>query len=272
MDPSSKHEWLAGAAHVSNLFRLDGQVAVVTGGAGLYGRPIVRALAEAGATVIVASRDEERCRAYAAELQRDGLDVHGAAFDQEDRASIGTLAADILARFERVDILVNNAVRRSPTHYTEAPAEEWDEILRVNIAGIHWCTAAFSESMHRCKRGSIVNIGSIYGVVAPDFRIYEGESFASPPDYAFVKGGLVAYTRYCASLFAPDNVRVNCISPGGYYSGQAESFCAKYQARVPLGRMAEDADIAGPVVFLASEASRYITGANLLVDGGLTVR
>lgn len=272
MTTNANHHWFPGAAQVADLFRLDNQVAIVTGGAGLYGRPIARALAEAGATVIIASRDKQKCESYAAELRDAGLDTHGAMLDQEDRASIDAFAADAIERFQHVDILVNNAVRRSPTHYTEASPAEWDEILRVNIAGIHWCTAAFAEHMRKRRRGAIVNIGSIYGAVAPDFRIYENEPFASPPDYAFVKGGLIAYTRYCASLFAPDNVRVNCISPGGYYSGQADSFVAKYNERIPLGRMAEDADIAGPVVFLASEASRYITGTNLLVDGGLTIR
>ncbi len=267
-----EHAWTPEIALVDQFFRLNGLVAVVTGGAGLYGKPIVRALAEAGADVVIASRNREQCDAYAATLREEGWRAEGAEFDQGSRESIDRFASTVLNKYGHVDVLVNNAVRRSPTHYTEASESEWDEVLRVNVSGVHWCTAAFSAGMRERKRGSIINIGSIYGMVAPNFRIYEGESFSSPPDYAFVKGGIIAYTRYCASLFAPDGVRVNCISPGGYYSGQADTFCAKYNARVPLGRMAEDADIAGPVVFLASEASRYVTGINLAVDGGLSAR
>jgi NAD(P)-dependent dehydrogenase (short-subunit alcohol dehydrogenase family) len=264
--------WLPNVAAAPGLFRLDGKIAVVTGGAGLYGHAISRALAEAGATVIIASRDREHGEDYARLLRENGATAHAVKFDQSDPATIRALADHIIDHYGPADILVNNAVRRGPTHYTEASAEEWDAILRTNIAGVHGCTAVFSEPMRARKSGAIINIASIYGVVAPDFRIYEGEPFASPPDYAFVKGGLIAYTRYCASLFAPDGVRVNCISPGGYYSGQSDSFCDKYNARIPLGRMAHDADIAGPVIFLASEAARYITGINLMVDGGLTAR
>lgn len=255
-----------------DLFRLDGRLALVTGGAGFYGTPISRALAEAGAKVIIASRSRERCDERVAELRKAGLSCAAEQFDMGDPDSIRALYARMAEAHGVPDILVNNALLRSPTHYDEATPEQWAAALQANVTGIHICTSVFSKGMRTRGSGSIINIASIYGVVAPDFRIYEGMDFASPPDYPFHKGGLIAYTRYCASLFAPDGVRVNCLSPGGYYSGQSETFVERYSARVPMGRMACDDDIAGPIVFLASDASRYITGANILVDGGLTIR
>ncbi len=255
---------------VNAMFRLDGKVAFVSGGSGLYGTPISRALAQAGATVIIASRNRERCEERAQEFRTEGLDCESDQFDMGDAASIDALHARIVERHGGVDILVNNAVGRSPTYYDEATPEQWAEANRVNVTGIQLCTRTFSQSMIQRGGGCIINISSIYGCVAPDFRIYEGLSFASPPDYAFHKGGLIQYTRYCATYFAAQGIRVNCISPGGYLAGQADVFQERYNNRIPLGRMATDADIAGPVVFLASDAARYITGINLMVDGGLT--
>jgi len=255
-----------------DLFRLDGQLALVTGGAGFYGTPISRALAQAGAKVIIASRSRERCEERATEFRQEGLDCVAEQFDMGDPGSITALCKRITSEHGTLDILVNNALLRSPTRYDEATPEQWAAALQANITGIHLCTSAFSAGMRKRGSGSIINIASIYGVVAPKFEIYEGLDFSSPPDYPFHKGGLIAYTRYCASLFGPEGVRVNCLSPGGYYSGQADVFVDRYNARIPLGRMADDDDIAGPAVFLASQASRYITGANILVDGGLTIR
>ncbi len=256
--------------NVNQMLRLDGKVAFVSGGAGLYGTPISRALAQAGATVIIASRSRERCEERAAEFRDEGLLCEAEAFDMGDEASIREVHGRIASRRGGVDILVNNAVYRSPTHFDEATPEQWAEAARVNITGVHLCTSVFGHGMSERGGGSLINIGSIYGCVAPDFRTYEGLPFSSPPAYAFHKGGLIQYTRYCAAYFAAQGIRVNCISPGGYFSGQSESFVERYNQRIPLGRMATDADIAGPVVFLASDASRYITGINLMVDGGLT--
>ncbi len=252
------------------LFCLDGKIALVTGGAGLYGKPISRALAEAGATVIVASRNRERCEEFAAQLREENLSCAAEQFDMDEESSIQRLNDRIVEAHGGVDILLNNAVARPMDSYEEGTPEQWADSLRVNITGIHLCTKVFSAGMIERGRGSIVNIGSIYGVFGPDFRIYEGESFTCPPDYACHKGAMIAYTKYCATRFVSHGVRVNCISPGGYLAGQADDFLARYNARIPMGRMAHDEDIAGPVVFLASEASRYITGINLIVDGGLS--
>lgn len=255
---------------VNELFRLDGQIALVTGGAGLYGKPISRALAQAGATVVVASRSRDTCEAFAAELRGENLESEGELLDMANAASVGALAKRLEERFGGVQILVNNAYARVLDPKTSGTPGEWMESLRANILGIHLCTEAFVAGMIKAGSGSIVNIGSIYGVVGPDFRAYDGQPFSSPPDYAFIKGGLLQYSRYCATKYAKHGIRVNCLSPGGYESGQPRPFQDHYNNRVPLGRMAEDLDIAGPVVFLASEASRYITGANLMLDGGLT--
>ena len=195
------------------------------------------------------------------------------AFDRPYNSPNGNWILTALMETTTTDdeiILLNNAVVRPMAGYEEGTPEQWADSLRVNITGIHLCTKVFSAGMLERGQGSIVNIGSIYGVFAPDFRIYEGKSFTCPPDYPCHKGAMIAYTKYCATRFASRGVRVNCISPGGYLAGQEEDFLDRYNARIPMGRMAHDEDIAGPVIFLASESSRYITGINLIVDGGLS--
>lgn len=254
-----------------DLFRLDGKIALVSGGAGLYGRHIVRALAEAGATVVVASRNEERCRAYAGELEAEGLKAEGDRLDLATEASIAGLRDRIIERHGRLDILFNNSVARSGGDLSEATAETWEEAMKVNSTGFLLACRIFSEPMRNQRSGSIVNIASIYGMTAPDWSIYEGTEITNPIDYHFAKGGMIQMTRYLASYLGPYNIRVNALSPGGLRQpSHPERFVKQYSARTMLGRMAEDDDIKGPAVFLASEASRYITGANIPLDAGWT--
>jgi NAD(P)-dependent dehydrogenase (short-subunit alcohol dehydrogenase family) len=255
----------------TSLFRLDGKIALVTGGAGIVGRHIAEALAEAGATVVAASRDCANCAAIAAVLVERGLSAEGASCDFTSEASIVALRDEILARHGRLDILFNNAVSRAGGDLRHSTVEQWEETMKLNSSGLFLASRILSEPMQRARSGSIVNIASIYGVVGPDFSIYEGTAMTNPAHYAFSKGGMINFTRYLASYLGPYNVRVNCLSPGGFLSdGQDESFRAAYARRTLLGRMAVGEDIKGPAVFLASDASRYITGQNILVDGGWT--
>ncbi|MCC6859394.1 MAG: SDR family oxidoreductase [Bryobacterales bacterium] len=252
-------------------FRLDGKIALVSGGAGIVGRPIVRALAEAGATVLCAGRDGEKCRRLAEELAREGCRVEGLACDFSDESALRALRDDILARHGRLDVLFNNAVARAGGDLRHATAAEWEESMRLNSTGLFLACQILSEPMQAQRSGSIVNIASIYGMVGPTFSIYAGSRITNPVNYAFAKGGMINLTRYLASYLAPYQVRVNCLSPGGFLSdGQDEVFRANYGRQVPLGRLATGEDIQGPAVFLASDASRYITGANIPVDGGWT--
>jgi len=257
--------------HIRELFDLSGKVALVTGAAGGYGVPITRGLAQAGAHVVVASRDVGKCAQFVEELRSEQLSAEVETFDMGEPVSIEALAARIRMRHNGLDFLVNNAVQRPrATHYDEQSQAEWEQSLRINGVGLHCCTKAFAGDMAARGGGAIINIGSIYGVLAPDFRLYEGEDFSSPADYAFHKGGMVMYTKYCATYYASKNIRVNCISPGGFGGDPGTPFVQRYNARVPLGRMAAEEDIAGVVVFLASNAAAYITGVNLMVDGGLS--
>jgi NAD(P)-dependent dehydrogenase (short-subunit alcohol dehydrogenase family) len=254
-------------------FSLKGRVALVTAGAGpLFGRSVSSALAEAGAAVITASRSRERNEQFAAEMWTQGLDVHGLAFDLEDLASIERLHQEVLEKFGRLDVLVNSALARDghAGGFENQTAETWQHAARGDFAGLFRHCQLAVDAMARQGRGSIINIASIYGVVANDPGLYVGTPMQQPPSYNFVKAGMINFTRYLAAYYGRKGIRANSISPGGYYNAQPRAFVERYEARVPLGRMMGHDDLQGAVVFLASDASAYVTGANLMVDGGWT--
>jgi NAD(P)-dependent dehydrogenase (short-subunit alcohol dehydrogenase family) len=256
--------------HSLQLFNLDGRVAIVTGGTGIYGSPISEALAEAGAHVIIASRNRSCCEAKAEHLQKQGWKATAECYDQRDEDSIIALRDAILERFGVVDVLVNNSVGRPMRSYDD-PLETWRRSMEVNATGLFCICRAFMEPMMDRGCGSVVNMGSIQGMVAPDFANYAGTDMTTPPDYQFHKHGLMGLTRYLAAWGGSRGVRVNALSPGGFNDGKAEEpFLSQYCRRVFLGRMAGHDDIKGAVVFLASDASGYITGQNIAVDGGYT--
>ena len=254
---------------VRKLFDLTGRVALVTGGTGLYGTPISEALAEAGAHVIVASRNRKRCTAWAAELEERGLHASGESYDQGDESSILQFRDRVLESFGAVDILVNNSVGRSMRSYGD-DLDAWRQSMEINATGLFAISRAFLDHMMERGSGSMVNIGSIQGVVGPDFSNYAGTSMTTPPDYQFHKHGLVGLTKYLAAWGGPSGVRANAISPGGLQTERntVEPFRSQYCRRVYLGRMGRYDDIKGVVVFLASDASAYITGENIVMDGG----
>ena len=252
---------------VLDMFSLAGKTAVVSGGAGLFGRQIVEALAEAGAKTIMASRDVAKLESFAAELRKRGLKAEPRELDQGDENSIESLAKSVGA----VDVLVNNAVLR-PMKSWDDPVENFEASMRVNATGVFLMTRAFGRILAARGGGSIINIGSIQGLVGPDFSLYEEVGWDIPPDYFFHKGGMVQLTRYAASRLGPKNVRVNCVIPGGFYNKQDERFVKRYCARTFLGRMANDTDLKGSIVFLASDASTYVTGSTITVDGGYTAK
>jgi NAD(P)-dependent dehydrogenase (short-subunit alcohol dehydrogenase family) len=254
-----------------DLFRLNGKVAVVTGGAGAVGREIVCALAEAGAVVVAASRDGAACEAYAAELRAQGLFAEGRHCDLGSETDIRELRDDLLRRHGRLDILFNNGLARHGGDLRHVTAADLEESFRVNGTGLVLASQLFSEPMQEQRSGSIVNIGSIYGTVAPDLALYEGMRLGNRVDYAFVKGGMLNLTRYLAAFLAPYGVRVNSLSPGAIETpGLPSEFVAGYSRRVPLGRLAQPWEMRGAALFLASEAASYVTGQNLVVDGGWT--
>ena len=259
--------------NVLDSFRLDGKVALVTGGAGLYGRQIAEAVAEAGAKTFIASRGIEALERQAEKFRSAGLDVTALQLDQSKEDSIRGLLKQIVDIAGQVDILVNNAVAR--TMVEGAPRyEAFAKSQEINATGIVMMTEIFAQHMAERKTGSIINISSIYGMLGPDLGLYEGTGMTSamPPDYWFNKGGMMQLTRFAAGVYGPSGVRVNTISPGGFYDGQPELFVNRYNAKTFLGRMANEQDLKGVIVFLASDASGYITGVNIPVDAGLSAK
>ncbi len=256
---------------VLDSFSLTGRTAVVTGGAGpQFGSSISEALAEAGATVVVASRDLENNRRFVAGLNDRGFDTHPEELDITNTESIDTLKQRVMDRFGRVDILINSAVVGRGGGFEEQTPDYWAASAQGNMVGLFALCKAFVPVMADQGSGSVINISSIYGVVANDPGLYEETGMKQPPDYTFVKAGMINFTRYVATYYGKQGVRANSICPGGYFNEQASPFLRRYEQRVPLGRMLDNEDLKGAVVFLASDASRYVTGATLMVDGGWT--
>ena len=252
-------------------FSLQGRIALVSGGAGpMFGSSISEGLAEAGATVITASRSPERNREFAERMKGEGHDVHAMQLDITETESIEELRVGLLERFGRLDVLVNSAVVGRGGGFEEQGVEHWEMSARGNMVGLFAMCKSFVPAMVEQGRGSIINISSIYGAVANDPSLYVGTDMKQPPDYTFVKAGMINYTRYLANYFGKQGVRANCICPGGYANDQQQPFLENYNERCPLGRMLENEDIKGAAVFLASDASAYITGTALMVDGGWT--
>lgn len=252
-------------------FALEGQVAIVSGGAGLYGRHIAEALAAAGAHVALAARGVDACEEAVQSLTEAGLSASAHRLDLTSEESIRQLCSSVTSAYGRIDVLVNNAVARGGGDMAHTSADDWSATSSVNSRGLFLMSRECGEQMIQQRSGVMVNIASIYGMVGPDFAIYGSTGMSNPAFYAFDKGGMINFTRYLAAYYAPYGIRVNCLSPGGLATpDQPAEFVANYEARVPLGRLAGPEDIKGPVVFLASAASAYVTGVNLPVDGGWT--
>jgi len=255
--------------HVKELISLKNKVILVTGGAGRYGKPIVEGLAEADGTVITASRNLEAGERFASELQHKNLDVYARHLDQANHKSVMKLKEEIKNQFGKLDVFVNNAVARPMKDY-DSPLELWEESMRVNATGMFDITREMADLIACGGGGTIINISSIMGMFGPDLSNYEGTDMGNPPpDYFFHNGGVITLTRYLARVLAGKKIRVNCISPGGLLSGQPQRFLENYNKKVPVGRMAKYDDIKGLIVFLASDASAYVNGENILMDGGM---
>lgn len=263
---------------------LEDKVAVVTGATGILGRRFCHGLAEAGASVIVSDLDEQQCSELAAELgARYAGTSSPCVCDVTDRASLEALRDHVLDQYGRVDVLHNNAASKGQDlgeffrSFEDYRLETWREIMAVNCDGMFLTAQVIGSEMARQRSGgSIIQTASIYGCYAPDMRIYEGSEYLgmsinTPAAYAVSKAAVVGLTRYLAAYWGDKNVRVNTLTPGGVESGQNDLFKTRYAARVPMGRMAQADEMVGALVYLASDASSYVTGQNLIVDGGLSV-
>jgi NAD(P)-dependent dehydrogenase (short-subunit alcohol dehydrogenase family) len=257
--------------HVKKIFSLEGKCAVVIGGAGKIGLPMAQSLAESGAKVYIASRSEANFQPAVDQLRAENLDVTGISIDQSNEDSVKNVIKTISGEYKVPDILINSGCSRPMKRFFNDTVENWDNSMEVNARGMFVTCRQFGNAMALSGGGVIINISSIYGLVAPDMNIYKGSSFETEPDYPFLKGGIISFSKYLASYYAEKKVRVNCISPGGFFNNQPEPFLSKYIAKTPLARMANHDDMKGVALFLASDASSYITGVVIPVDGGWTM-
>ena len=263
------------------LFSLKNKTAIVTGALGLIGKEHCRALSEAGANVVVADINEKDCVEFAKTLETESI---GVTLDVTEPNSIKKLRDKVLAKFGHIDVLVNNAAindmfenpkaASEQSKFENYPLELWQKSIDVNLTGVFLCSQILGTVMAEQKNGSIINIASTYGITAPDQSLYIKEdgtqSFYKPPAYSATKGAVIMFTKYLAAYWGKDGVRVNTLTPGGVENSQDEFFVKKYSEKTPLGRMANPTDYKGVLIFLASDASSYMTGANLIVDGGWT--
>ncbi len=255
--------------NVKDLLNLKGKIILVSGGAGLYGKNIVEGLAEAGGTVISASRNIENGQRMAEDFRCRGFDVHAMQVDQGNHESVLTLKKEIQKSFGKLDVFVNNAVARPMKGYNDS-MENFAESMRVNATGMMDILREMCDLIGQNGGGCVINISSMMGMFGPDLSNYEGTSMGTPPpDYFFHNAGVINLTRYLARVLADKHIRVNCVSPGGLFNNQHVRFLENYCKKVPVGRMANNDDIKGLMVLLASDAGAYINGENILMDGGM---
>ena len=269
---------------MKNLFDLTDRVAIITGGAGLLGRKHAEAIASEGGKPVLVDLASAEPEARAAEIGATyGVDAMGYVVDITNPDHVRNLVRKIIARYDHVDILINNAannpkVEASPekvwSRLENFPMDIWEADLAVGLTGAFLCSQIIGSEMARRKKGVIINVASDLAVIAPDQRLYrqtgipEKQQPVKPITYSVVKTGLIGLTRYLATYWADCNVRVNAISPGGVYNHQPEEFVQRLSKLIPMGRMANVNEYQGAIIFLCSDASSYMTGFNLVIDGG----
>jgi NAD(P)-dependent dehydrogenase (short-subunit alcohol dehydrogenase family) len=262
---------------IKELMNMQGRVALITGGGGYIGAAMCEALAELGAAIVVLDVVKESCTDEARRIQETyPVEALPLVIDLTDEKALRSVPESIVERFGRLDILVNCAalvgtseLRGWAAPFLDQRSDAWRLALEVNLTAPFVLVQACAEALVASGHGSVVNIGSIYGMVGPDMRLYEDTAFGNPAAYAASKGGLLQLTRWLATVLAP-NVRVNAITSGGVWRDHPEHFHERYVARTPLRRMATEEDLKGAVAYLASDLSAYVTGHNLVVDGGWT--
>lgn len=274
--------------HAASLFDLTGRVAIITGGAGMLGRRHAEAIAEVGGIPVFVDRDAAGCREAEEQVcQATGVQALSVVTDITVKGQVEGMVHTVVERFGRIDILINNAaltVRGGAEGFDDyfAPFEEYPEALfelalRVNLSGSFLVTQAVGPVMAGARRGVIVNVASDVALISPDHRIYQGMTFGpqekpfnTPIAYSMSKAALLAFTRYLATYWADKGIRVNALSPAGVYDGHDPEFVRRLANLIPLGRMARKDEYKGALIFLCSDASSFMTGANLIVDGGRT--
>ncbi|MEB2785128.1 SDR family oxidoreductase [Algoriphagus persicinus] len=263
---------------MNDIFDLSDKIVLITGGAGLLGPEMASALLEKGATVILADLDKSKCDVIILEKSWQDLPVIGIGLDVASSQSWKDALKLILDKHGKIDVLINGAAstNQSKTANFEAgfedfPEEDWDRIMDINLKGVFLGCQVIGKQMLTQGKGNIINIASLYGVVSPNHRIYPGTGIFQPVAYSVSKQGVIALTKYLATLWADKQIRVNSLTPGGVWNGHEGLFYERYKQLNPSGDMAHKSDMNGGIVFLASEASQHIVGHNLIIDGGYSI-
>lgn len=257
-----------------SLFRLDDKVIIITGGCGLIGQSFVKACSEFGASVVIADIEKSNPEAVAQKLStKDNNNIIGISIDVSSRESILSLKYQVLKRFGKIDGLVNchqNKTAKFFANFEEYTDDNWDAVVETNLKGTYLTCQIIGGWMAEHKSGCIINIPSTYAVVAPNQNLYKGTKMGCPAAYSASKGGVMALSQYLASYWASSGVRVNQITPHGVWNNHEKSFEDNFSKFSPLERMSYSHEVAGALIYLLSDASTYVTGHNLLVDGGWT--
>ena len=266
----------------TDLFSLSGKVVLVTGGAGLLGQIFCQAFADSGADVAVVDIDDQAAKSVATNIaKQSGRKVRGIGCDITSPESVSKMVKTVVSDLGRIDVLINNAASKGSNldeffkPFEDYSLQTWREVMSVNIDGLFLVAQAVGKQMKLQGCGSIIQTSSIYGVVAPDQRIYEGSEYNgrpinTPAVYSASKAAVLGLTSYLSTYWANSGIRVNSLTPGGISSGQNKTFDEKYSNRVPLQRMGQASELVGALIYLASDASSYVTGQNIIVDGGLS--
>lgn len=262
--------------NVKQLFDLSGKVVIITGAAGNLGSRYADGLSQFGANVVLADIDYIKCKQMAKKIKEKYLtDPEPTKLDLTKKKSISNVVSKVLKKYSKIDVLINNAAYQGndkirKTSFENLSLDDWNKSISVNLTGVFLMCQQVGKIMKKQKQGNIINIGSTYGLVAPDQRIYGISGQNAAVFYSITKSGVISLTRYLASYWANTGIRVNTLSPGGVERNQGKSFVKNYSKKTMLGRMAQKNEYTGAIIFLASDASSYMTGSNLVIDGGWT--
>lgn len=254
-------------------FSMQGKIIVVTGGAGLIGSQVSAAFSQSGAYVFIAENSEEKAKELEGKISEAGYKAEAILMDITSEKSVESTISKIVSEKGKIDVWVNCAYPRTSdwgNKFEDIKFDSWRKNVDIHLNSYFLCCQKVFEVMKKQNYGSIINFSSIYGVVGPTFSIYEGTEMTMPAAYSAIKAGIINFTRYLASYAGKHNIRVNAVCPGGVFDNQNPDFVKKYSSNTPLGRMAMPEEIAGSVMFLASDAASFITGQALMVDGGWT--
>lgn len=263
---------------ILDLISLNGRRALITGATGKIGQELALTIAELGGDLILVDLPDSNYNSLKEKILSEwSIDIECINCDLESESARMSLINNVVNSSKSLDILINNAAFVGDSKlngwidsFSQQSIETWNRAIEVNLTAVFHLSQGLTPLLKKNKNGSIINISSIYGLIAPDYSIYKGMDMGNPAAYAVSKGGLIQLTKWLSTTIAPE-IRVNSVSPGGVWRNQSEEFVKRYESKTPLGRMSTEEDLKGAIAYLASDLSGYVTGQNIVVDGGWTV-